>query len=111
MLTRGGSTAKLVAKYRPAVPVLSVVIPVLTTDNLTWNISEESPARQALVCRGLIPLLAEGSARATDSDTTDDILNAALSYAKAKNMCKKGDCIVALHRIGNAAVIKLVDIK
>jgi pyruvate kinase len=111
VLTRGGSTAKLVAKYRPAVPVLSVVIPVLTTDNLTWNISEESPARQALVCRGLIPLLAEGSARATDSDTTDDILNAALSYAKSKSMCKKGDCIVALHRIGNAAVIKLVDIK
>ena len=32
VLTRGGSTARLVAKYRPVVPVLTVAVPVLTTD-------------------------------------------------------------------------------
>ncbi|KAJ9529988.1 hypothetical protein QJQ45_023233, partial [Haematococcus lacustris] len=31
VLTRGGSTARLVAKYRPLVPVLTVAVPVLTT--------------------------------------------------------------------------------
>ena len=31
VLTRGGSTARLVAKYRPVVPVLTVAVPVLTT--------------------------------------------------------------------------------
>lgn len=31
VLTRGGSTARLVAKYRPAVPILTVAVPVLTT--------------------------------------------------------------------------------
>ena len=42
----------------------------------------EAPARQCLVTRGLLPLLAEGSARATDSDTTDEILHAAIEYSK-----------------------------
>ncbi|GBG66873.1 hypothetical protein CBR_g72629 [Chara braunii] len=111
VLTRGGSTAKLVAKYRPSIPILSVAVPVLTTDNLSWSISEEAPARQSLICRGLIPLLAEGAARATDTDTTDEILNAALQWSKNRGLIKPGDCIVALHRIGVAAVIKIVDIK
>ncbi len=74
VLTRGGSTARLVAKYRPAIPVLTVAVPVLTTDSLTWTCSGEQPARQCLITRGLLPLLASGSARASDSDTTDEIL-------------------------------------
>ncbi|KAL6758581.1 pyruvate kinase [Haematococcus lacustris] len=111
VLTRGGSTARLVAKYRPLVPVLTVAVPVLTTDSLTWSCSGESPARQCLVTRGLLPLLAEGSARATDTDTTDEILAAAIEHAKRMRYCMKGDAIVALHRIGNASVIKIVDIK
>ncbi|KAL2643733.1 hypothetical protein R1flu_011320 [Riccia fluitans] len=111
VLTRGGSTAKLVAKYRPPVPILSVAVPVMTTDSLTWELSEEAPARHSLVCRGLIPLLAEGAAKATDSDTTDEILNAAISYALKTNLCQHGDAIVALHRIGAASVIKIMDIK
>ena len=43
VLTHGGSTARLVAKYRPAVPVLTVFVPTLTTDSLTWQCSGESP--------------------------------------------------------------------
>ncbi len=39
VLTRGGSTARLVAKYRPNIPVLTVAVPVLTTDSLTWTCS------------------------------------------------------------------------
>ena len=74
VLTRGGSTARLVAKYRPSIPVLTVAVPVLTTDSLTWTCSGEQPVRQCLITRGLLPLLAEGSARATDTDTTDEII-------------------------------------
>ena len=110
VLTHGGSTARLVAKYRPAVPVLTVFVPTLTTDSLTWTCSGENPARQANLTRGLIPLLAEGSARATDTDTTDEILSAAIEHAKLAGYCQAGECIVALHRIGNASVIKIVNI-
>jgi pyruvate kinase len=110
VLTHGGSTARLVAKYRPKVPVLTVFVPTLTTDSLTWTCSGETPAKQAQLTRGLIPLLAEGSARATDTDTTDEILSAAVSYAKIAGYCEKGDAIVALHRIGNASVIKILNV-
>ncbi|MQL72223.1 hypothetical protein Taro_004558, partial [Colocasia esculenta] len=107
VLTRGGTTAKLVAKYRPAVPILSVVVPVLTTDSFDWTVSDESPARQSLVHRGLIPLLAEGSAKATDAESTEVILESALKSAVKKNLCKAGDAVVVLHRIGVASVIKI----
>lgn len=111
VLTRGGTTAKLVAKYRPSVPILSVAVPVLTTDSLTWSCSEESPARHSLVCRGLIPLLAAGAAKSTDSESTDAILSSALDHALQRKLCVVGDSIVALHRIGAANVIKIVEVK
>ncbi|KAG0558154.1 hypothetical protein KC19_10G008600 [Ceratodon purpureus] len=111
VLTRGGTTAKLVAKYRPSMPILSVAVPVLTTDSLTWECSEESPARHSLVCRGLIPMLAEGAAKSTDSESTDAILSAALDHALKRKLCMVGDSIVALHRIGVANVIKIVEVK
>jgi pyruvate kinase len=111
VLTRGGTTAKLVAKYRPAVPILSVVVPVLTTDSFDWTCSDESPARHSLVHRGLIPMLAEGSAKATDAESTEVILDAALKSASERGLCKIGDAIVALHRIGVASVIKICCVK
>ena len=111
VLTRGGTTARLVAKYRPSVPVLTVAVPVLTTDALTWTCSGEAPARHALLTRGLVPLLAEGSARATDTDTTDSILAQAIEHAKGAGFCSPGDAVVALHRIGSASVVKIITTK
>ena len=111
VLTRGGTTAKLVAKYRPSVPILSVAVPIMTTDSLTWECSEESPARHSLVCRGLIPLLAEGAAKSTDSESTDCILTSAIEHALKRKLCVVGDSIVALHRIGVSNVIKIVEVK
>lgn len=111
VLTRGGTTAKLVAKYRPAVPIVSVIVPSLTTDSFDWTVSNEAPARQSLIYRGLVPLLAEGSAKATDTESTDVILQAALNAAVQRRLCKPGDAIVALHRIGAASVIKICVVK
>lgn len=68
------------------------------------------PARQCLSTRGLIPLLAEASAKANDTDTTDEILSASIEQAKGSGYCVPGDCLVALHRIGTASVIKIVDV-
>ncbi|CAL9038240.1 unnamed protein product [Musa banksii] len=111
VLTRGGTTAKLVAKYRPAVPILSVVVPVLTTDSFDWTISDERPARHNLVYRGLIPVLAEGSAKATDAESTEVILEAAMKSAVRKGLCKPGDAVVVLHRIGIGSVVKICMVK
>lgn len=56
-------------------------------------------------------MLSEGSARATDTDTIDEILSAAIVHAKKAEYCLPGDAVVALHRIGHASVIKIVDVK
>lgn len=45
VLTRGGSTARLVAKYRPPIPVLTVAVPLLSTDMLTWTCSGGAAGR------------------------------------------------------------------
>jgi len=49
--------------------------------------------------------------KATDSDTTDETLNAALEYAVSRNLCQPGDAIVALHRIGSSSVIKIMEVR
>ncbi|KAH7426940.1 hypothetical protein KP509_10G022800 [Ceratopteris richardii] len=111
VLTRGGTTAKLVAKYRPSVPILLVAVPYLTSDGLTWYCSDESPARHCLMYRGMMPILAEGSARATDTESTDDILASSVNVAISKSLCKRGDSIVAIHRIGESSLIKIMEVK
>ncbi|MCO5566548.1 hypothetical protein L7F22_020225 [Adiantum nelumboides] len=111
VLTRGGTTAKLVAKYRPSVPILLVAVPLLTSDGLTWFCSEESPARHCLMYRGMLPILAEGSARATDAESTDELLNSSLKVAMTKKLCSKGDAVVAIHRIGASSLIKIMEVK
>jgi len=108
VLTRGGSCSRLVSKFRPSVPVLTVAVPVLTADTLSWKCSGEAPARHALLTRGLIPLLAVGSARATEVDTTEDILAFALNHAKKEGLVKTGDAVVALHKVDRASVLKVV---
>ncbi|XP_010923031.1 pyruvate kinase, cytosolic isozyme-like [Elaeis guineensis] len=110
VLTRGGSTAKLVAKYRPPMPILSVVVPEIKTDSFDWFCSDEAPARHSLIFRGLIPLLSAGTAKASHSESTEQALEFAMQHAKAVGLCKPGDSIVALHRVGTASVIKLLTI-
>jgi pyruvate kinase len=86
VLTRGGTVARLVMKYRPSCPVLTVAVPSLTTtDGTAWTCSGAAPARHSLIMRGLFPVLASGSARATDSDTIDDILWCASSSYSAEH--------------------------
>ncbi|XP_031101437.1 pyruvate kinase, cytosolic isozyme-like [Ipomoea triloba] len=103
VLTRGGSTAKLVAKYRPRMPTLSVVIPEIKTDSFGRSCSEEYPARHSLVFRGLVPpVLFAGSARASHEELTEEAIMFSLRQAKAIGLCKVGDAVVVLHCIGTA---------
>ncbi|KDP20274.1 hypothetical protein JCGZ_06860 [Jatropha curcas] len=108
VLTRGGNTAKLVSKYRPSIPILSVVVPEVKTDSFEWSCSDEAPARHSLIYRGLVPVLSSGSIKASHSESTEETIVHALQYAKEKGLCRPGDSIVALHKIDTAAVIKIL---
>ncbi|KAF9619748.1 hypothetical protein IFM89_009090 [Coptis chinensis] len=102
VLTRGGSTTKIVAKYRPSMPILSMVVPEVKTEKFDWLCSDEAPARHSLIVRGLVPVLSAGSVKASDVEATKEALVFSLRYAKEKGFCKVGDSVVALHRVGAA---------
>ncbi|KAH9311508.1 hypothetical protein KI387_026543 [Taxus chinensis] len=80
-----------------------------TTAKLVPN--DETPAKHNLICGGLFPLLAEGSAKVTDFESIEVILDVTLQTTNQKGLCKKGDAIVALHLIGSASIIKICEVK
>ncbi|KAF7145995.1 hypothetical protein RHSIM_Rhsim04G0086100 [Rhododendron simsii] len=110
VLTRGGSTAKLVSKYRPSVPILSVVVPEIKTGSFDSFSSNEAPARHSLIYRGLVPVLSCGSSKSSESESTEEALEFAVQHAKSKGLCKPGDAVVALHRIETALVFKILTV-
>ena len=76
-LTETGHTARLVAKYRPRAPVLTIT-------------NQEAAARQALCSRGLFPLLVDSMLG------TESLVNRAIIAAKKLGMCKVGDLVVCV---------------
>lgn len=57
-----GTTAGLVSKYRPPVPILTLVVPTLhCKDRLAWTLQGRSVARVCLIQRGILPVLAAPS--------------------------------------------------
>nr|GFC41985.1 pyruvate kinase, cytosolic isozyme [Tanacetum cinerariifolium] len=112
VLTKGGTTAKLVAKYRPSMPILSVVVPEIhPTDSFDWSCSDESPARHGLVFRGLVPILSSECVEATSTESCDKAMELAIEEAKDREICKAGDSVVVLHRASGSSLIKILYVK
>ena len=57
VFTRTGHTARLVSKYRPNMPIVSLVIPRVQQNSIRWVLRGERAARQGLLNR-VVPLLA-----------------------------------------------------
>ena len=47
-----GNTARLVAKYRPPMPVVALVVPHLAQRDNKWTLQGRAAARQSLIVRG-----------------------------------------------------------
>ena len=47
-----GNTARLVAKYRPPMPVVALVVPHLLQRANKWHLQGRTAARQSLIVRG-----------------------------------------------------------
>ncbi|MED6156681.1 hypothetical protein PIB30_016616 [Stylosanthes scabra] len=125
--TSSGRAARLIAKYRPTMPVLSVVIPQLKTDQLQWRFSgafeDQLPtdlweslftasARQSLIVRGLFPMLADPRHPAeSTSATNESILKLALDHGKASGIIKSHDRVVVCQKVGDASVVKIIELE
>ncbi|GKC25957.1 ATP-dependent DNA helicase PIF1-like protein, partial [Tanacetum coccineum] len=97
--------SQVVAKYRPWMPIRSVVVPEIKTNYFDWSCSDESPARHSIIYRGLVPVSIAESARASHDESTEKATELALQHTKEKQLCKTVDAVVALHRAGTVSII------
>jgi len=112
VFTATGQTARLIAKYRPTMPVLSVVIPRLTTNQLRWSFTGAFQARQTLVVRGVFPMLADPRhPEESINATNESVLKIALDHGKATGLIKPHDRIVVCQQIGSSAVVKIIELE
>ena len=112
-----GRTTSLVAKYRPAVPVLTVVVPHTRPGDeaVRARAAAGAPrdaeaaaaqlARQFLVMRGILPAhqMAAGPAEA--------MLAAAVAEAGKRGLAKAGDQVVAVMQHQGDLVLKIVAVE
>ncbi|RZC70629.1 hypothetical protein C5167_033763 [Papaver somniferum] len=114
--TSSGRAARLIAKYRPTMPVLSVVIPRLKTNQLRWSFTgafEVGPtARQSLIVRGLFPMLADPRHPAESTNSTNEsVLKVALDHGKASGVIKSHDRVVVCQKVGDSSVVKIIELE
>ncbi|XP_031278497.1 pyruvate kinase 1, cytosolic-like isoform X2 [Pistacia vera] len=110
--TSSGRAARMIAKYRPTMPVISVVIPRLKTNQLRWSFTGAFEARQSLVVRGLFPMLADSQHLAGSTGASNEsVLKVALDHGKASGVIKSHDRVVVCQKLGDAAVIKIIELE
>lgn len=115
VLAASGSTARMVAKYRPDVPILVAVVPKSTgmRDMIGFEsrASSMQVARQCNLIRGCIPFVSqtnvsEMEAKANSSgllsqdSAVDFIIREAIMHAVEKGMIDSSDNVVCMHNIG-----------
>eukprot|EP00249_Psilotum_nudum_P008328 c21197_g1_i1 orf=253-1836(+) len=112
VFTSSGRAARLIAKYRPTMPVLAVVIPRLTTNQLRWSFTGAFQARQCLIMRGIFPMLADPRHPAeTTSSTNESVLKVAMDHGKAAGIIKPHDRIVVCQKVGDSSVVKIIELE
>ncbi|KAE8671851.1 Detected protein of confused Function [Hibiscus syriacus] len=110
--TSSGRAARLIAKYRPLMPVISVVIPRLRTNQLRWTFSGDFEVRQSLIVRGLFLMLADPRHPAESKNgTNESVLKVALEHGKASGVIKPHDRVVVCQKLGDASVVKIIELE
>ncbi|KAK6152341.1 hypothetical protein DH2020_014976 [Rehmannia glutinosa] len=90
--TSSGRAARLIAKYRPTMPVLSVVIPRLKTNQLKWSFTGAFEAEST-------------------NATKESVLKVALDHGKASGVIKSHDRVVVCQKVGDASVVKIIELE
>lgn len=102
--THTGHTASLVSKYRPAMPILTLVIPQLRTESMKWKLEGRAVARQCQISRSLFPVLA------APSPSGETLLEEVVLMSANVGLVKPRDHIVCVQRMGESFVIKIVSV-
>ncbi len=124
-LGKTGKTAQLIAKYRPSAQIMSVVV----EDPDDAEHDPHSVVRRLLLVRGIRPIAAPVSWRASESELNSDkdaglkhkgemsvletknILQNAIAQAKKLGMVETGDMVVGVHRILGDSIMKMLQVQ
>ncbi|XP_057983105.1 pyruvate kinase 2, cytosolic-like [Malania oleifera] len=110
VFTSSGGAARLIAKYRPSVPVLAVVVPRPRSNSLKWTFTGSFQARQLLGFRGVFPFLASPDMATAQGSGEEPRLKLALNYGKSVGLLKHNDQVVVFQKVGDSSVVKIVEI-
>lgn len=111
-----GETTRLVAKYHPKCPVLSMSIPQVRGGTLKWQVEGDVEARQQLVLRGVVPALSVGQPsidevrrpiQETVGATRTDV--EAMLKAAELGLIKLGDLAVVCQLISGLSTVKVIE--
>jgi len=106
VLSTTGFTARLVAKYRPGMPILMVCVsPDGTEEGL---VTSQRIARQSLNQRSLVPLVGP---IITGPSKLKEMMYSALAYAKKVGLVEVGDTVVGMHKVEEDAIMKIIVVK
>jgi pyruvate kinase len=105
VLAQTGRTVSLVAKYRPPMPILAVVVPTLRSSNLGWQMEGKFLARQCLVMRGVRPMLAAPMAGGSEG-----LLGEAIACAHGQGLVKPRQYVVCILNQKQSLVVKVVQV-
>ncbi|CAI5460153.1 unnamed protein product [Closterium sp. Yama58-4] len=107
VFTSSGRMARLVAKYKPTMPVLTLVIPRLYVDKLRWTVQGEFPAHMCCLMRGLIPMMATPKTlEQSDVSTNETVLKEAILQGQRIGVLRKHDRVVVVQKLGDSVVVR-----
>ncbi|CAI5506402.1 unnamed protein product [Closterium sp. Naga37s-1] len=107
VFTSSGRMARLVAKYKPTMPILTLVIPRLYVDKLRWTVQGEVPAHMCCLMRGLIPMMATPKTlEQSDVSTNETVLKEAILQGQRIGVLRKHDRVVVVQKLGDSVVVQ-----
>eukprot|EP00955_Chlamydomonas_euryale_P083569 363869-Chlamydomonas_euryale.AAC.37 len=93
----------LLVRYRPDMPILALVVPHLVSNSNRWQLMGKQSARQLLLTRGLLPMLA------APGHTEDAMLEDAVRFAAKLQLVKEHQFVVCIQRVHTDVVVKVGD--
>jgi hypothetical protein len=85
-------------------PILTLVVPRLVSDALHWRLEGRHNARQCLLTRGLLPMLAAPQPHG------DAVLEEAIAIASRMGVIKAHDHVVVVQRVHEDFCVKIVSV-
>ena len=122
VLAASGEAARVIAKYRPAVPIVVGVVPRTSRKAIGFANREQrghQVARQLMLTRGLVPKVIRPPANNDDSHDDEaaapvaakKCVMAAVRYARRQLLCRPGDKVVAMYNVEKmCAVVRVIEV-